>query len=85
VRTVAFMPSEKEHRAMWTLLESAPEPIFSIDMKGNIELVNPASLVLFDLSKEKINQKNISHLISNYNFLHWLESEQHQLHSTHLS
>ncbi|SFU58799.1 transcriptional regulator TyrR [Xenorhabdus koppenhoeferi] len=85
VRTVAFMPSEKKNRAMWTLLESVPEPIFSIDMKGNIELANPASLVLFDLSKETINQKNISYLISNYNFLHWLESGQHQPHSTHLS
>ncbi|KMJ45085.1 transcriptional regulator [Xenorhabdus khoisanae] len=85
VRTVAFMPSEKEHRAMWTLLESVPEPIFSIDMKGNIELANPASLVLFGLSKEKISPKNISHLINNYNFLRWLESEHHQPHSAHLS
>ncbi|MCG3472134.1 transcriptional regulator TyrR [Xenorhabdus bovienii] len=84
VRTVAFMPSEKEHRAMWTLLESVPEPIFSIDMKGNIDLVNPASLVLFGLNKERIGQKNIGHLISNYNFLRWLESEHHQPHSANL-
>ncbi|MBI6550355.1 transcriptional regulator TyrR [Xenorhabdus lircayensis] len=85
VRTVAFMPSEKEHRAMWTLLESVPEPIFSIDMKGNIELANPASLALFGLSKEKISQKNISYLINNHNFLRWLESEHHQPHSARLS
>ncbi|MDC9592064.1 transcriptional regulator TyrR [Xenorhabdus sp. IM139775] len=85
VRTVAFMPSEKEHRAMWTLLESVPEPIFSIDMKGNIELANSAALALFGFSKERINQKNIGHLISNYPFLHWLESEHHQPHSTQLS
>ncbi|MDC9595437.1 transcriptional regulator TyrR [Xenorhabdus anantnagensis] len=85
VRTVAFMPSEKEHRAMWTLLESVPEPIFSIDMKGNIELANSAALSLFDFSKEKISQKNIGYLISNYNFLRWLESEDHQQHSAQLS
>ncbi|PHM60382.1 transcriptional regulator TyrR [Xenorhabdus ishibashii] len=85
VRTVAFMPSEKEHRAMWTLLESVPEPIFSIDMKGNVELVNSAALAWFGVSKEKISQKNIGHLISNYNFLRWLESEHHQPHSAQLS
>ncbi|WP_340614867.1 transcriptional regulator TyrR [Xenorhabdus thailandensis] len=85
VRTVAFMPSEKEHRAMWTLLESIPDPIFSIDMKGNVELVNSAALALFGVSKEKISQKNISHLINNYNFLRWLESEHHQPHSAQLS
>ncbi len=85
VRTVAFMPSEKEHRAMWMLLESVPEPIFSIDMKGNVELANSAALALFGVSKEKISQKNIGHLISNYNFLSWLESEHHQLHSAQLS
>ncbi|PHM45649.1 putative two-component response regulator [Xenorhabdus mauleonii] len=85
VRTVAFMPSEKEHRAMWTLLESVPEPIFSIDMKGNIELANPASLSLFDLDKEKVDQKNIANLISNYNFSRWLESEHHQPNTTQLS
>ncbi|MEQ2024654.1 transcriptional regulator TyrR [Xenorhabdus szentirmaii] len=85
VRTVAFMPSEKEHRAMWMLLESVPDPIFSIDMKGYIDLANPAALALFGLSKDKANQKNIAHLISSYNFLRWLESEHHQQHSAHLS
>ncbi|CDL87923.1 transcriptional regulator TyrR [Xenorhabdus cabanillasii] len=85
VRTVAFMPSEKEHRAMWTLLESVPEPILSIDMKGNIDLTNLASQTLFGINKEKIHPKNISQLISNYNFLRWLESDHHQPHSTTLT
>ncbi|MEG2043188.1 MAG: ACT domain-containing protein, partial [Hafnia sp.] len=40
VRTVPYMPSEREHRAMWALLESLPEPVFSIDMKGKVELAN---------------------------------------------
>ncbi len=85
VRTVAFMPSEKEHKAMWTLLESVPDPIFSIDVKGHIELANAAALALFDFSKENIGQKNIGQLIGHYNFLRWLESEDQQQHSTQLS
>ncbi|PHM38126.1 transcriptional regulator TyrR [Xenorhabdus innexi] len=85
VRTVAFMPSEKEHRAMRALLESVPDPILSVDMKGNIDLANLASQSLFGISKEKISQKNISQLISNYNFLRWLESEQPQPQSVTLT
>lgn len=43
VRTVSFMPSEREHRSLRALLESMPEPVFSIDLKGNLELSNPAA------------------------------------------
>ncbi|WP_340608854.1 transcriptional regulator TyrR [Xenorhabdus bharatensis] len=85
VRTVAFMPSEKEHRAMRALLESVPDPILSVDMKGNIDLANLASQSLFGISKEKISQKNISQLISNYNFLRWLESDHPEPHSVSLT
>ncbi|MDR0219294.1 MAG: transcriptional regulator TyrR [Enterobacteriaceae bacterium] len=90
VRTVAFMPSEKKHRAMWTLLESVPDPILSIDMKGNVDLANLASQQLFGISQtdhhqEKTSQKNISHLISDYNFLRWLESDHHQPRSASLT
>lgn len=41
VRTVAFMPSEREHRALNALLESMPEPVFSLDMKGNRSYLIP--------------------------------------------
>ena len=36
VRTVAFMPSEREHRALEALLAAMPEPVLSIDLKGKI-------------------------------------------------
>ena len=44
VRTVHFMPSEREQRAMWALLESLEDPILSLDLRGNIELANSAAL-----------------------------------------
>ncbi|RLM26549.1 DNA-binding transcriptional regulator TyrR [Brenneria alni] len=73
VRTVAFMPSEREHRALNALLESMPEPVFSLDMKGKIELLNAATVTLFDASADKIRNLTISHLIAGYNFTAWLE------------
>ena len=33
VRTVHFMPSEREQRAMWALLESLEDPILSLDLR----------------------------------------------------
>src|SRR5690606_33934876 len=43
VRTVNFLPSEREHRALSALLVALPEPVFSIDMKSKVELANPAA------------------------------------------
>ena len=45
VRTVLWMPSEREHRALSAVLEALPEPVLSLDMKGKIELANPAQLI----------------------------------------
>lgn len=73
VRTVAFMPSEREHRAVNALLESMPEPVFSLDMRGKIELFNPAALTLFDQTAGNIRNLTIGALISGYNVTDWLE------------
>ena len=51
VRTVLWMPSEREHRALSAVLEALPEPVLSLDMKGKIELANPASCQLFALTR----------------------------------
>ncbi|CAI0905192.1 transcriptional regulator TyrR [Serratia grimesii] len=76
VRTVNFMPSEREHRALRALLESMPEPVFSIDMKGKVELANPAAQALFGFSEDKIRNQTATALIGGYNFNRWLKSEQ---------
>lgn len=81
VRTVPFMPSEREHRALRALLVSMPEPVFSIDMKGKIEQANPAAIALFELDEDKIRTYNAVNLITGYNVTRWLESESTQPHS----
>lgn len=81
VRTVHFMPSEREHRALRALLVAMPEPVFSMDMKGKVEQANPAALALFELDEDKICHHTASSLISGYNFGRWLEGESSQPHS----
>ncbi|AUH00548.1 transcriptional regulator TyrR [Pectobacteriaceae bacterium CE70] len=73
VRTVAFMPSEREHRALNALLESMPEPVLSLDLRGKVELINAAALRLFGLPVEKSRNLTLGQLIHGYNFTHWLE------------
>ncbi|MDU4094400.1 MAG: transcriptional regulator TyrR, partial [Pantoea sp.] len=76
VRTISYMPSEREHRALSALLTAMPEPVFSIDMKGKVELANPAAQSLFDLDEQKIRHYTITSLVSGFNFTRWLESER---------
>ncbi|SUC35385.1 Transcriptional regulatory protein tyrR [Providencia rustigianii] len=75
VRRIYFMPSEREHKAVWALLNSFPEAVLSIDNKFNIELVNPMSLQLFGLDEVKIKQKSFSQLIANHGLHRWFEKE----------
>jgi transcriptional regulator of aroF, aroG, tyrA and aromatic amino acid transport len=81
VRTVSFMPSEREHRALRALLVSMPEPVFSIDMKGKVEQANPSAMALFELDEDKIRNVTAANLITGYNVTRWLESENAQPHT----
>lgn len=48
VRTVAFMPTEREHRALGALLAAMPEPVLSLDLNGELELTNAAARALLE-------------------------------------
>ncbi len=76
VRTISFLPSEREHRALSALLVALPEPVFSIDLKSKVELANPAAQMLFSLDQEKMRNFGAGALIAGFNFLRWLENER---------
>lgn len=73
VRTIPWMPSEREHRALSALLEALPEPVLSLDMKSKIELANPASCALFGQHADRLRGQSAGSLIGGFNFLRWLE------------
>lgn len=84
VRTVAYLPSEREHRALSALLVALPEPVFSIDLKSKVELANPAAQVLFSLNEEKMRNFSAGSLITGFNFQRWLESENSESQAHHV-
>ncbi|CCJ73261.1 Transcriptional repressor protein TyrR [Cronobacter condimenti 1330] len=84
VRTVPWMPSEREHRSLSALLEALPEPVFSVDMKSKIELANPASCALFGQSEARLRNHTAGSLINGVNFQRWLESSPADSHTEHV-
>jgi len=53
VKTVMFTPSEREHNALYTLLEALPDGVISVDLKGNITMVT--ELAAQDLNVSVLN------------------------------
>ncbi|MEG1212134.1 MAG: transcriptional regulator TyrR, partial [Leclercia sp.] len=84
VRTVPWMPSEREHLALSALLEAMPEPFLSLDLKGKIERANQASCQLFAQEQDKLSSHNAAQLIPGFNFQRWLESNPRSTHSEHV-
>ncbi|KAF1369220.1 MAG: transcriptional regulator TyrR [Yokenella regensburgei] len=84
VRTVAWMPSEREHLALSALLVAMPEPVLSLDTKSKVELANPASCQLFAQDPERLRQHTAGQLIPGFNFLRWLEGMPLESHAEHV-
>lgn len=84
VRTVPWMPSEREHLALSALLEAMPEPVLSLDTKSKVELANPACCQLFGQSQERLRHHNVGQLISGFNFQRWLEGSPVDSHTEHV-
>ncbi|MCM0147224.1 transcriptional regulator TyrR [Photobacterium galatheae] len=74
VRKIQFMPSEREHKELKALLEALPDPFFSVNLQGKIDLANqPAELVL-GKSREAVLGETI-HSVLGFNFHRWLEKD----------
>lgn len=84
VRTVPWMPSEREHLALGALLEAMPEPVLSLDTRGKVEVANPASCQLFGQEPEKLLHHTVGQLISGFNVQRWLEDAPAEAHSEHV-
>ncbi|MGF1714268.1 transcriptional regulator TyrR [Photobacterium chitinilyticum] len=75
VRKIQFMPSEREHKELKALLETLPDPFFSINLQGKIDLANDAAELLMGKSRGDILGENIQSFLG-FNFHSWLEKEE---------
>ena len=76
VRSVPHMPSEREHYALETLLKTLPDPVFSIDTKGNITRVNEAGMSVMRLTAEELEGNLLQQWLLGFSFSKWLAQDE---------
>lgn len=75
VRTAPFMPSERERNELVTLIKTFPDPFISLDVKGNIRIVNNIAANIIGANESSIKGQNVSQWLKGFNFTRWLESD----------
>lgn len=75
VRKIDFMPSEQESSQLRAMLTYLPDALLSIDLNGQISQVNQAFLALFDMPMHKVEHKNLSQLIPDFDLDAWKTKE----------
>ncbi|MCV2883150.1 transcriptional regulator TyrR [Aestuariibacter sp. AA17] len=75
VKTTPFMPVEREQHQLRALLQTLPDPVFSVDTKGRIILVNEAVITSLETEARALIGQDISEFVKGFNFLKWLESK----------
>ncbi|WP_440873872.1 transcriptional regulator TyrR [Thalassotalea sp. PLHSN55] len=75
VKTAPFMPFERERNELATLVKTFPDPFMSIDVKGNIRLINNIASAVMGMTSTAIIGENIGQWIKGFNFSRWLEGK----------
>ena len=63
VKTTPFMPIEREQYQLKALLQTLPDPVFSVDTKGKIILINDAVASSLEVPKSDIIGSDIAELL----------------------
>lgn len=54
VKTIPYMPSEREHHEIEALLKALPDLVFSLDSKGRVTQANQAALTTLALPPDEV-------------------------------
>lgn len=73
VKTVPYLPSEREHFEFNLLLSTLPDPVLSVDSKGRIDIINDAAKDLLTGKQENIQGEQVSQYVNGFSIARWLE------------
>jgi transcriptional regulator of aroF, aroG, tyrA and aromatic amino acid transport len=73
VKTTLFMPIERERNELRAIIQTMPDPVFSIDTKGRIVLFNDAAKFTVDNDISLLHHADINELVKGFNFAKWLD------------
>jgi len=75
VKTIPFMPGEREKLQLATILRTLPDPVFSIDTKGHILLCNEAVTSGLEQPFSHIEGTEIGEIVKGFNFNRWMDGK----------
>lgn len=76
VKTTPYMPSERERNEFKTLVKTFPDPFISIDIKGNVRMVNNIAAQVMGTAMDSIVGEHVSQWLKGFNFTRWLDDEE---------
>ncbi|BBS87467.1 transcriptional regulator TyrR [Aeromonas media] len=76
VKTIPYMPSEREHHEIEALLKALPDLVFSLDSKGRVTQANQAALTTLALPPEEVRGAALASLVKGFSFARWLEASE---------
>ncbi|WP_417349198.1 transcriptional regulator TyrR [Ferrimonas sp.] len=76
VRTVPFMPSEREHYALETLLSTLPDAVLSIDTKLKVTMANDSAVAILGSARDEVEGQLLSNWVQGFGFQRWLQSDE---------
>lgn len=75
VKTIAIMPSEREHFEFKLLLSKLPDPILSVDSRGMIDIANDAAQQVLSDNRTELVGTLIGQWLSGFAVQRWLEKQ----------
>lgn len=76
VKTTPFMPMEREQNQLRALLQTLPDPVFSLDTRGRVLMVNEAVSSSLEEVAESVLGSEIGDYVRGFNFQRWLDSKK---------
>lgn len=76
VKTIPYMPSEREHHEIEALLKALPDLVFSLDAKGKVTQANQSALTTLALPVEEVRGAALGSLVKGFSFGRWLEASE---------
>jgi transcriptional regulator of aroF, aroG, tyrA and aromatic amino acid transport len=75
VKTISFIPSEREHNELETLLRALPDGIISLDAKGKVLIANQSALSSLGCVESEVIGHPISQFFKGFDFSQWFDQE----------
>lgn len=76
VKTIPFMPSEREKNEFETLLKNFPDPFISINAKGQIRMLNNLFTSLIENKDNNLVGEQVNSILKGFNFNKWLDNNE---------